>query len=160
MREALHTRNMALIYDEEKCLFICTWGETTTHEETVSGFRWMVEAMQGLPPERPLRGTIVDFSQVVIFAEDSLWSEHVEPEQIYVLHQHHQLDTNQLPTAIVVKTLYQATYVGNTMRGFKLTDANATLPRVKVVQSHEQAEAHIAAWHGYHAQRPTLIPEN
>lgn len=160
MREALHTRNMALVYDEDKRISYCTWGETTTHAETAMGFDWIVEVMNSLPPERSLRGTIIDFTQVVIFAEDSLWSDEVKPEQIHVLHQHQHLAMNRLPTAIVVKTLYQATYIGNTLRGYMLSDPSETVPRVKVVRSLEQAEAHITAWHAYYAEHPNLMSEN
>lgn len=153
MPEALQTHNMHLSFDEDKRVCTCTWGETTTRAETLTAFDWIVALMDELPTERSLLGTIIDFSAVVIFAEDSLWTEDVEPENTYTLHQHRMPTMNRLPTAIVVKTLYQATYIGNTMRGLMLTDPTEALPRVRVVRSLAEAEAHITTWHATYADR-------
>lgn len=159
MREALHTRNMTLVYDADKRICICTWGETTTPSETGAGIDWMVELVAHLPAERSLLGSIIDFSEVVVFDEESLWRQEVKPDHHQLLHQRQGTVMAELPTALIVKTLYHATYVGTTLRAF-LVEQPDEMPRVRIVPSHEEAEAHIMAWHAYHRQHQTPVHDN
>lgn len=146
MPEPFQSEHMTGQYDDAKRIAVFTWAETATAHETAAAYAWVADLMDALPPDRPLRGSIIDFSGVVTFAQDNLRQARTESKK---LNQTKAEALSHLPTGLVVKTMYQEMYVRTSMR-LANQDETEAMPRVRLVHSVEEAEAHIAAWHHYH----------
>lgn len=151
MPEPFQSEHMTGQYDDKKRIAIFTWAETATAHETTAAYAWVADLIDALPPDRPLLGSIIDFSAVVAFAQDNLRQARTESKK---LNQTKAEALSHLPTGLVVKTMYQEMYVRTSMR-LANQDETEALPRVRLVHSVEEAEAHIAAWHLYHQTSAT-----
>lgn len=83
-----------------------------------------------------VRGGIFDFSQVDIFNLDNIWAVKQE-----VTSHASEVSFGDIPTALVVKTLYQENMVKISMRMNEQTD------RLQIVHTQEEALAFIDGWH-------------
>lgn len=146
MREALQTQHMSLVYEMDTGLINCTWSETTSHRESVAGFAWLADLMATVSPDQPLRGCIMDFSNIVVFAHNPLDPAKPDDPAIQALHDTRHAGVLHVPTAIIVKTLYQEMFIRTAMRLIPPMTAGGQ-PQTQIVRSREEGLAFIEAWH-------------
>ncbi len=146
----LQLEHITCQYNEKTRISHVKWVGIVTGNETAQGYEWGFRLIASVPADKPVLGTVIDFTEVQEFAPDNLRRARKESQNI----RSKNVEVAQTtPTALVVANMHQEMYLYTSMR---LADQNKLdNPLVKLVKSVEDGLAHIEQWHKQHEKSLT-----
>ena len=133
--ESLQTDNASAVYNTETNIATVTYRGALTPSVTAQAYQWLFINAVKIGVEN-INGGIFDFREVTTFELANIRT--VKREK--TVHAD-KVNFNQIPTALMVKTLYQEQMVRVSMRVTEQSD------RLRIVYSEEDALAFIKSWH-------------
>lgn len=133
--ESLKTDNVSASYDPETRIATVTYYGALTPSITAQAYAWIFSGAQKLGVEN-IYGGIIDFREVTTFELANIRTVKRE----HTMHRG-EVDFSTLPTALLVKTMYQEQMVRVSMR---VTDQSS---RLRIVYDEDEAHTFIKNWH-------------
>jgi hypothetical protein len=133
----LETENVQADYDAEAKILRVTYKGVLTPQVTVEFYTWLGGIMQQNPTLiLEALGSIFDFRQVTDFKSSNITTVRKQSQTVT-----QNPEAKNHPVALVVETIFQERMVSVTLKMTEQQD------RKKVVNSIEEAQDYIAAWH-------------
>lgn len=138
--EPLLTDHVSATYNSETKMATVTYQGALTQSVTTKAYQWIFASAMKIGVEN-IYGSMFDFREVTSFELANIRT--VKREKTA----HADVDFSQVPTGLIVKTMYQEQMVRVSMRVTEQSD------RLRIVYSEEDALAFIKSWHQNQAQK-------
>lgn len=130
-------------YDFATATGTITYSGEITPEMTTRVYQWMGQALKLMPEDHTVRGAIFDFTGVDETSSTNITTANVRGKSFRA--EHAPVVTN-IPTALIVNTMYQELLV-ETMMKLAKHSRDESESHVRVVRSKDEARAFIDGWH-------------